>query len=128
MSTRANIHFNYATGETAANIYRHGGGYPESVLPDLDRFFGEVEAQAPDETRFDDASYLAAKFVVWEAGQNAERAAVNYLTGETGPVKPLNFRSVGIMSKDAGDAEFVYEVTEAPQRGRRPGVTCREAG
>ena len=128
MSTRANIHFNFVNGETAANIYRHGDGYPEGVLPDLNRFFEAVEDQAASETRFDDASYLAAKFVVWQAGQNAEQMAFDWAAGKAGPVKPLNFRSVGIMSKDAGDAEFIYEVTEAPVRGRRPSVTHREAG
>jgi hypothetical protein len=123
MSTRANIHFNYSTGETVANVYRHSDGYPEGVLPDLDRFFSDVEAQT-DDTRFNDPSYLAAKFVVWQAGENA-RMMVYGLPGAM--VKPLNFLSVGIMNQDAGDAQYVYDVTTAEGQDSRPTVTHREA-
>lgn len=123
MSTRANIHFNYSNGETAANIYRHADGYPDGVLPDLDRFFAAVEAQTED-TRFSDASYLAAKFVVWQAGENATMQAYDFRTGQPGEVRPLDFLSVGIMSEDASDGDFVYEVTETGNG--RPTVTHRK--
>lgn len=123
MSTRANIHFNYRNGETAANIYRHGDGYPDGVLPDLDKFFTAVEEQTED-TRFSDASYLAAKFVVWQAGENAKMRAYDFRTGQPGEVKPLDFLSVGIMSEDADDGEYVYEVTETGNG--RPTVTHRK--
>ena len=113
MSTRCNIHFAYGPDEPPkANIYRHSDGYPKGVLPDLDTFFAEVEAQTRD-TRFNDPSYLAAKFVVWQAGQNARGG------------KPLDFISLGITSEDASDGEYVYTVT---CRGPgRPTITHRKA-
>lgn len=127
MSTRCNIHFTDKTGEIEANIYRHGDGYPDGVLPDLERFFAEVEAQTKD-TWFNDPSYLAAKFVVWQAGENARIAAFDYMTGKQGEVKPLDFLSVGIVSADAGDGEYVYTVECSPgYPPRRPSVTWREA-
>lgn len=130
MSTRANIHFNYYDGTVAANVYRHSDGYPDDkqgngVLPDLERFFADVEKQT-DNTRFNDATYLAAKFVVWQAGENARAYAFNYVLGRPAEVKPLNFLGVGIMLQDAGDASFIYEVTES-RDGGRPLVTYRKA-
>jgi hypothetical protein len=131
MSTRANIHFNYPSGQIAANIYRHGDGYPDDdygVLADLDRFFTEVEAQT-DDTRFNDPSYLAAKFVVWQAGKNAKARGFASAAMKPGDGKLLNFLSVGIVMEDAGDSEFVYEVTATSGWGSkdRPAVTYREA-
>lgn len=100
MSTRCTI--NFVEGDMhVAKVYRHCDGYPESesgVLADLERFFTTVEEQTRD-TRFGDASYLAAKFVVWQAGQNASEVA-----------KPLDFISLGILTRDPGDIEFVYKV------------------
>lgn len=127
MSTRANIHFNYPDGTVAANIYRHSDGYPDDdygVLADLDRFFTEVEAQT-DDTRYNDPTYLAAKFVVWQAGKNAKAAGFDYLAMKPGDGKLLNFLSVGIMLEDAGDAEFVYEIaaTSGWDNKNRPAVT-----
>jgi hypothetical protein len=96
MSTRCNIHFNH--GKTiVANIYRHSDGYPESVKPDLIKFFNEVINQTRD-THFDDPAYLAAKFVVWQAGQYADKS------------KPLDFISLGIVQEDAPDGEYVYTI------------------
>ena len=124
MSTRASIHFTNKHGKTVANIYRHGDGYPETetgVLAGLDRFFTAVEAQTAD-TRYGDASYLAAKFVVWQAGENARGRAFDYATGRQGEAKPLNFLSVGIQAQDPNDIEYVYKVQEASGPGR-PQVT-----
>jgi hypothetical protein len=120
MSTRCNIHFADANGRVEANIYRHSDGYPEGVLPDLEEFFTAVEAQTSD-TRYSDPSYLAAKFVVWQAGEYAKLAAYNFMTGEQGEVKPLDFLSVGIMNTDAGDGEYVYTLT--CKGDQRPEVT-----
>jgi hypothetical protein len=115
MSTRCNIHFTDSRGGVEANIYRHSDGYPDGVLPDLDRFFAAVEAQTSD-TRFNDPSYLAAKFVVWQAGEYAHGG------------QPLDFISLGIMGADAGDGEFVYTVTCSDgYPPKRPAVTYREA-
>lgn len=122
MSTRCNIHFTFRRKDeevVVANIYRHSDGYPEKVLPDLDRFFAEVEKQTKD-TRFGDPSYLAAKFVVWQAG---EYAKAWHFDGEE--IQPLDFLSLGIMSRDAGDAEYIYTVScNGPGR---PEVSYKEA-
>ena len=127
MSTRCNIHFNYSDGTVAANIYRHCDGYPDGVLPDLARFFQDVQDQT-DDTRFNDPPYLAAKFVVWQAAKNAESQAFDYRTGKIDPskIRPLNFISLGVVSQDAGDGEYVYEVT-ATTNGGLPVVTSKEA-
>lgn len=122
MSTRCNIHFTDRTGEVEANIYRHGDGYPEGVLPDLEKFFAAVEAQTRD-TRYNDPSYLAAKFVVWQAWESAQ-AWAGVFSDSAAPA-PLAFLSVGIMSQDAGDGAYVYTVT--CHGDGRPTVTYREA-
>lgn len=104
MSTRCVINFCYERGKDVAKIYRHWDGYPDSVLPDLDQFFCDVEAQT-DDTRFSDPSYLAAKYVVWQAGKNARD-----------PKKPLDFLSVGVLNEVPGDAEFEYWVIASTDR------------
>jgi len=116
MSTRCNIHFTYM-GEVEANVYRHCDGYPEGesgVPADLARFFADVESQTKD-TRFGDPAYLAAKFIVWQAGEYAADKA------------PLDFIGLGVMTEDAGDGAYTYTVECGPARdGTRPVVTwCR---
>lgn len=115
MSTRCNIHF-YGYGRVIANVYRHWDGYPSAVLQDLQQFFKDVESQTND-TRFTDASYLAAKFVVWQALQNAE---------SNDSCNPLNFLGVGVTNEDAGDGEFVYKLNcEKMDANGRPTITHR---
>ncbi len=115
MSTRCNIRFCYGN-KPQANIYRHCDGYPTTehgVLADLKEFFREVQMQTED-TRFSDPSYLAAKFVVWQAGQNSKPGS-------------LDFLSVGIVAENAADGEYVYTVdcTEHDDKGY-PKVTYRK--
>jgi len=114
MSTRCCIHF-HANGNAMPSsiVYRHSDGYPEDVLPDLDRFFSEVENQTTD-TRFGDPSYLAAKFVVWQAGERAY------------PAKPLAFLGVGVVLADPGDIEYRYHL-ECSYDDARPVVTHEKA-
>ena len=116
MSTRCNIHFVDKYGEDA-NVYRHCDGYPsadgEGILPDLDQFFADVEAATSD-TRFGDASYLAAKFVVW--------LAARYANGGN-PLAEIGF---GITAGDAADAAYIYRVECG--NGERPAVKYRRAG
>jgi hypothetical protein len=115
MSTRCNIHFTDGHSKTVqANIYRHSDGYPEAVLPDLEKFFGAVEDQTSD-TRFGDPEYLAAKFVVWEATKDYE-----YRSGAR-----LDFLGVGVVTQDAGDAAYIYTVKCAGPG--RPQVTHKHA-
>jgi len=121
MSTRCNIHFGDRRDGvfvTEANVYRHSDGYPDSqhgVPASLERFFAAVKEQTSD-TRFNDPSYLAAKFVVWQAGEYASNG------------KPLDFLSVGIMARDAGDAAYIYEVdSNKLDANGNPTVIYREA-
>lgn len=63
---------------------------------DLKRFFADVKSQTQD-TRFDDAEYLASKFVVWQANEYKR-------------TNMLDFLSIGICLKDHGDIEYLYEI------------------
>jgi len=114
MSTRCNIRF-IRYGKVTANIYVHCDGYPNSdagMLANLQRFFEAVEAQAGDDTRYDDPEYLAARFVVWQAGRMAEY-------GKGGG--PLDFIGVGVNIRDQGDIDYVYQVhcdTNLDDKGR----------
>lgn len=97
MATRATIHFKYVDEEKSeAIVYRHWDGYPEGMGQDLYRFLEEVKNQCAD-TRFNDPPYLAAKYVVWQAGEYAKDKT-----------KPLDFLSVGVVQEDPGDIEFRY--------------------
>jgi hypothetical protein len=109
MSTRCTINFCYGGKEIAAKVYRHYDGYPEGdsgVLEALQKFFAAVEADTED-TRFSDPTYLAAKFVVWQADQ---------MTGsyENGTFvksdKKMAFTGVGVCIEDPGDIEYTYYV------------------
>lgn len=108
MSTRCTLHFHYGSQPSpAAIVYRHSDGYPEAVLPDLERFVEDVGKQTKD-TRFDDASYLAAKYVVWQAHENA--VTFNWETNKLVPTEPLNFLGVGIVLSDPSDIEHRYHL------------------
>ena len=99
MSTRATIHFQ-DDGQDVAIVYRHGDGYPMGLGKDLKEFFKEVSRQTKD-TRFNDASYLAAKWVVWDSDQvkrGLERVNI------------LDFIGVGIVMEDPADIRYRYLV------------------
>lgn len=121
MSTRCNIHFSYGARERdlAANIYRHSDGYPDGkhgVPADLARFFAAVE-EATRDTRFDDPEYLAAKYLVWQAGECTRSG------------KALDFLGVSPCIEDHGDIEYVYTVNcGALDESGHPSVTWVEAG
>ena len=97
MSTRACVHFCHDDKSTAAIIYRHSDGYPDGLGEDLKIFLKEVKDNVED-NRFGDPNYLAAKFVVWQAKQYASDK--HY----------LDFLSIGVMLRDAGDIEYRYKV------------------
>lgn len=141
MSTRSTTHF-ISGGKTRAIVYRHPDGYPEGHGVDLQRFFADVEEQAQD-TRFNDASYLAAKLVVWLADMFADKTMTRteadearvpilenaYKMGDTEYVRVkarmLDFLSVGVMMEDPGDIEYRYEVDcDAKDEKGRPVVKC----
>lgn len=109
MSTRATVHFKN-WDETQAIVYRHCDGYPTKggLKDDLNRFLKEIKANLTD-TRFSDACFLAARFVVWQA---AEYVRLGVRTNEK-PNQPkhiCDFLSVGIMMQDPGDIEYRYTV------------------
>ncbi len=119
MSTRCTVHFYYGDeGNPSAIIYRHSDGYPDTehgVIASLDRFFKDVEAQTGGDTRFGDPTYLAAKFLVWQANE--------YRNGAL-----LDFLSVAPMLRDPDDIEYRYNVRCSPQwNAGRPSVTWDEA-
>lgn len=99
MSTRANIHFKGSF--ELANVYIHSDGYPDGehgIPARLKTFFAKVAAQTGD-TRFNDPSMLAARFVVDQSHLYTQDKS-----------KPLDFLSVRVMTKDAGDAAYIYTV------------------
>jgi len=112
-----------------AKIYRHGDGYPDGLGKDLQTFLDHVKATLKD-TRFNDASYLAAKWVVWDAGRMAKYQSYDCKTDEYLPVtNPLNFLSVGIMMEDPGDIEYSYDVICNSDWGvaeKMPTIICNE--
>jgi hypothetical protein len=106
MSTRCCIEF--VEGEhVSATIYRHSDGYPDGpggVPADLLRFLMELKEGVTD-NRMNDACYLSAKFVVWQARQftSAPYASGHY----------MDFLSLGISAshESHGDLAFVYRVS-----------------
>ena len=105
MSTRCIINFG-SDNNIVAKIYRHSDGYPSAILPDLQTFFEDVMAQTKD-TRFDDPSYLAAKYVVWQAHEYAEKLNEKF---EYEPSEMLDFCGVGVCQKNPGDIDYEYFV------------------
>jgi len=95
MSTPCTVTF----GPDGGRIYKHWDGYPEEMLPLFERFFDTVEAETGD-TRFSDAPYLAAKFVVFLANEYRHENAAQ-----------MDFLSVGVIPSE-GDfgADFSYRV------------------
>lgn len=123
MSTRCNIHFNHGRS-VHANIYRHSDGYPGKiengepveygVLQDLLEFFRLLKAEVRD-TRFGQAEYLAAKFLVWQSQKLVKYETYGELeNGEWGydesKEHPLQFLGVSPCTQDHGDIEFIYEI------------------
>jgi len=116
MSTRCVINFGEGSQGREAKIYRHCDGYPDGehgVVNCLRRFCDDVEAQTGDH-RYGDPSYLAAKFVVWQARENA-----------SDPEKPLDFISLGVIKTNPGDIEYEYFVF-LEDGHKRPSVRIRD--
>lgn len=120
MSTRCVVHFQ-SGGKTEAIVYRHSDGYPDGehgVLASLKKFFNEVQAVTTD-TRFADAPFLAAKYVVWEA-----RLAQDYFLKKGQSPHRLDFLGVGVIMTEPGDIEYRYKVS--CRDGDVPEVTYEE--
>lgn len=103
MSTRSTTHFVDSSFSKAgeepflsAIIYRHSDGYPEGAGKDLIEFL--YRCQRLRDSRLNDVSYLAAKYVVF-LSERFRRGADS-----------LDFLSVGIHMTDPGDIEYRYIV------------------
>ena len=81
----------------------------------MQKFFEAVKADTQG-TRFDQADYLAAKFVVWQAEKNRNG-------------KPLDFLGLGIITKDPGDIAYIWTGTCCADQDKSalPTVTYKEA-
>jgi hypothetical protein len=119
VSTRATVHFEWPDGRCAAVVYRHSDGYPKGLGKDLRQFLREVEEQTSGTlagTRFDDPSYLAARWVVWDAAHHA--------SGD----RPLALLGVGVVLKDPPDIEYRYHIIcvadACEQFGGVPRIRC----
>ena len=121
MGTRCAINFCYGN-RIEAKIYRHWDGYPDGnggVLVDLRKFFDAVKAQTND-TRFNDPTYLAAKFLVLaivapKLQEDADKAAGMKKSWGEWPKREtkdryLDFLGYGVMMSDPGDLEYFYNV------------------
>lgn len=111
MSTRSTTHFKWAADEdSTAIIYRHSDGYPEGHGLFLKEFLDDI-AQNLRDTRFTDASYLAAKLVVALAREfNVTYKFDGDQLAKVQNSHPLDFISVGVVDTDPGDIEFRYDV------------------
>lgn len=130
MGTRSTTHFHDGDGPTRAIIYRHWDGSPQWAGRDILRFLDAVEKDT-DDTRFFDATMLAARFVAflgdlftWQ--YDSEQ-------GEHVKQPPLSFLSVRVELEDSQDIEWRYHVYcttgvgwQLPDATKRPRVTVQE--
>jgi len=107
MSTRSTTHFrDTLDGPSTAIVYRHHDGYPSGAGVDLVRFIKQVKEQTSREgasyygTRFNDPSYLSAKYLTFLVTEGYGYD-MRY---------PLDFGGVGILNDDPGDIEYRYIV------------------
>lgn len=141
MSTRCTLHFkSKGDKKPTAIIYRHSDGYPNTdsgVRADFKRFIEDVKKQCIgnySRTRFNDPSYLAAKFVVWQANENVkdhnrlvEMWKKEKLTVATEKYsEPLDFLSLGVCMEDPIDIKYWYEVI-CSDDNKPPKLVCHEA-
>jgi hypothetical protein len=113
MSTRAVVKFCHGK-QVHAIIYRHCDGYPEGLGEDLKAFFSYVRDNVPD-TRFGDASYLAAKWVVYDSQ-------------EWGEPTTLRFLGVGVVMREPSDIEYRY-IVDCDNRNKEtgfPSIKCEK--
>ena len=149
MSTRSTTHFIQTdpdTGKvyTAAIVYRHCDGYPTVAGVDLCKFI--TRCKALKDSRLDDPSYLAGRYMVFLAEMYATDGMFQSPDGKLHKHIPLdkpedekwkyvniprknrlNFISAGIVMEDPGDIEYRYTVDcgkQDPKDPKRPEVKC----
>jgi hypothetical protein len=115
MSTRCQIAFTQNSSDRRQNealVYRHYDGGLTGAGIDLFQFFGEVRAAARNgDTRFDDAEYLAARFVTWQT--------LRYAT--SGQCNPLAATGVGVTQDYHTD---LNSCTSSSVAIEKPSRTC----
>ncbi len=110
--TRTIVQFT-SENKVEAQIYVHNGGEPTSMASLLSEFFSA--ASLVYDRRFDDPTYLAAKFVVWFATEKSHCGG-----------SPLNFVGIGVYMTIPEDVRYVYKLDCDSDR-KRPGVTAYES-
>jgi hypothetical protein len=73
------------------------------------------DAEKLNDSRFDDPSYLATKFVVWQVNDYSDFKKAGNI---------LDFLGVGICLEDPGDIDYCY--TLDCSKGGRPKVKCKK--
>lgn len=127
MSTRCTTHFHDSGNDKAcAIIFRHTDGYPAVAGADILKFFGAIEEQASHDTRFNDASMLAARYVVFLSREFTTTYKGKGEWENYGNERPLDFLSVRVLDQDTLDTEFTYHVH--CESGDRPRVTVESGG
>lgn len=131
MSTRSVIEFVYGDNvKPQARVYHHYDGDPETMARDLGLFFDDVAAQCGprgNDNCFTDPSYLAAKFIVWQATRYARDPG-----GYEGAPKggPMYFSGVAPCIVAPPDIAYLHTVrcpADVTDKAERPTVTSREA-
>lgn len=140
MSTRCTTHFLDEEGVVAI-VYRHWDGYPKVAGTDLCKFI--TRCKKLSNSRLGDASYLAARYVVFlgevfasdgmfeDPAGKLHKHAYNFKNPTEKrkyviiPRKNrLNFTGVGIVLTDPGDIEYRYTVDCSKIVNGRPEVKC----
>jgi len=96
VSTRASVKFR--DKNASVRVYHHADGYPEHMEAELDAFFAYCEGHLTWDNRFDDAEYLAARYVYW-------LTTAGFYLGV-----PWDGYSVGIQERLHGDESYGYVV------------------
>lgn len=108
MSTRSQIAF-YGDKEQElkswdALIYKHSDGYPEGVLPLLEKFCRAFDKQRG----LSDAEYASAWYLIW-LGKEREENLARYRKDSTA-MPGFDFIGLGISKDLHGDIEYFYAV------------------
>ena|SRR5208282_1495160 len=121
MSTRSTTHFidSEFSQKPIAIVYRHSDGYPEGAGMDIMKFLKACK-KLPD-SRLNDPSYLAVKYVVFLADMfNFKYVRSAYIRAAS----KLDFCSVGILQDDPSDIEYRYVIDCGNLVKGLPTVTC----
>jgi hypothetical protein len=113
MGTPALVKFGDSVDDVDGAVYVHWDG--DMVKETFGDFLNELEANVSD-TRFDDAPYLGAKYLVWQA----KRHAITFDWNAENSIKEkhyLDFLSVGLCdpNRDYGQ-QYTYLITCDPEK------------